>query len=172
MLKNPFGMRNGKIVMIADLKESERGARCGCVCPYCKAHFVARLGEVRQPHFAHNGKPCDEVVAVMTAAYTLLREAIEECGSFTYPACYGTYSGIPSWEEASRSDVLQAIKWSQKKPVQSPSGAKCSQVIKEAPFGVVQTEICKTQTGMPNALVLTASNQHKLALILVPPKST
>ena len=68
MLKNPFGMRNGKIVMIADLKESERGARCGCVCPYCKAHFVARLGEVRQPHFAHNGKPCDEVVAVMTAA--------------------------------------------------------------------------------------------------------
>src|SRR5699024_4826446 len=87
LLKNPFGLRNGKIVMIADLKESERGERCGCVCPYCKAHFVARLGEVRQPHFAHNGKPCDEVVAVMTAAYTLLREAIEESGSFTYPAC-------------------------------------------------------------------------------------
>lgn len=171
LLKNPFGLRNGKIVMIADLKESERGERCGCVCPYCKAHFVARLGEVRQPHFAHNGKPCDEVVAVMTAAYTLLREAIEESGSFTYPACYGTYFDMSSWEEASRSDVLQAIKWSQKKPVQSPSGAKCSQVIKEAPFGVVQTEICKTQTGMPNALILTASNQHKLALILVPPKT-
>lgn len=50
-LKNPFGMRNGKIVMIRDITTAERGAKCNCICPLCQAHFIAKLGDIRQPHF-------------------------------------------------------------------------------------------------------------------------
>ena len=172
MLKNPFGLRNGKIIMIADLQESERGAKCGCVCPYCKGKFLARLGEKRPPHFAQDGKPCDAVVAVLTPIYALMQEAIQEKAAFHYPSCYGVYSRIPPDYLATREDISRQIKWTGCRPNASdPSQFKCEQVIREKTVPVVHSEIRKTAKDVPSALVLTHESGRKLALILVPPKT-
>lgn len=73
-LKNPFGVRNGKIILIEDLTENERGNKCDCICPSCGDPFEARMGNVRVHHFAHSGEGCDEVNAYMTGLYMLVSE--------------------------------------------------------------------------------------------------
>lgn len=73
-LKNPFGLRNGEIVMIEDVPLTERGIKCRCVCPACGEPFEARLGNIRTHHFAHSGEGCSETVAYLTGAYSLIKE--------------------------------------------------------------------------------------------------
>ncbi len=73
-LKNPFGLRNGEIVMIEDISLAERGLKCQCVCPACGETFEAKLGNVRVHHFAHSGEGCSETAAYLTGAYTLINE--------------------------------------------------------------------------------------------------
>ena len=46
-VRNPFGVRDGKIIMIEDVSKAENGLRCKCVCPSCNEHFEARMGDVR-----------------------------------------------------------------------------------------------------------------------------
>lgn len=75
-LKNPFGMRDGCIVMIEDIPISERGLKCNCVCPACKEPFEARLGDIRVHHFAHSGEGCDEEAAFLNGMYTIVQEFI------------------------------------------------------------------------------------------------
>lgn len=171
-LKNPFGLRNGKIIMIAELQESERGVNCDCVCPYCKGKFLARLGKSRQHHFAHDGKPCDEVAAVLTAAYSLMQEAIQEKAEFHYPSCYGVYSRIPPDFLVTRERILQKITWTSYQPsISDSSQFECKQVIRDKTVPVIHSEIRKTAKGVPKALILTHESGHKLALILVPPET-
>ncbi|MCI7797333.1 MAG: hypothetical protein MR520_01960 [Mollicutes bacterium] len=50
---NPIGIRDGKIIHISNLKESERGYKCGCICPQCSKQLIARMGEKNVWHFAH-----------------------------------------------------------------------------------------------------------------------
>lgn len=76
ILKNPFGLRDGNIVMIEDVSLDERGLKCNCVCPACKDPFEARLGDVRTHHFAHSGEGCDEEVAFLNGMYMLVQEYI------------------------------------------------------------------------------------------------
>lgn len=75
-LRNPFGLRNNKIILIEDISKSEKGLQCNCVCPSCNEPFEARMGEIRRHHFAHSGKGCDEINAYMTGLYMLLNEFI------------------------------------------------------------------------------------------------
>lgn len=75
-LKNPFGLRNGNIIMIEDILQSERGKACNCVCPACKGPFIARLGDKRTHHFAHSGEGCDEEIAFLMGMYRLVQEYI------------------------------------------------------------------------------------------------
>ena len=77
-LKNPFGLRDGSVIMIEDISPHERGLRCNCVCPNCKGPFKARLGEIRAHHFAHSGDSCDEEIAYLTGLYKLVQEIILE----------------------------------------------------------------------------------------------
>lgn len=43
-----------KVVSVLDLNPAlHRGLRCRCVCAYCNARLVARLGDERRWHFAH-----------------------------------------------------------------------------------------------------------------------
>lgn len=46
-IKNPFALRDGIIISIDDLDESERGLACNCVCPHCGDKFQARMGNIR-----------------------------------------------------------------------------------------------------------------------------
>lgn len=54
-MKVSFGVRqDGLVVHITELDSSvERGLRCNCTCSGCGDRLVARMGEVRQRHFAH-----------------------------------------------------------------------------------------------------------------------
>ena len=77
MLRNPFGERNGEIVVIDDLSENEKGLNCGCVCPLCCGEFEARLGNVRVHHFAHSKGGCDEEKAYLTGLYKLFKQYLD-----------------------------------------------------------------------------------------------
>ncbi len=74
--RNPFGLRNGDIVLIQDISPSERGLKCGCVCPSCKEPFEARLGDIRTHHFAHTGEGCDEEIAFLSGMYQFLQKYV------------------------------------------------------------------------------------------------
>lgn len=53
-LKLPYGLRNGKIVHISEIIESQRGLKCGCLCPVCHEPLQVRIGSTRIKHFAHS----------------------------------------------------------------------------------------------------------------------
>lgn len=77
ILRNPFALREGAIVTVNDLSKEERGLRCNCVCPNCKAPFEARLGDVRVHHFAHSGIGCSEETAYIHGLFLLVKEYVE-----------------------------------------------------------------------------------------------
>jgi len=54
-LRVSFGIRqNGSVVHVSELSRStERGLSCRCMCAACGDRLIARLGDVRQHHFAH-----------------------------------------------------------------------------------------------------------------------
>ena len=53
--KMSLGRReDGSIVHISELDEEQRGLDCRCTCSACGCRLVAKLGAVRQRHFAHH----------------------------------------------------------------------------------------------------------------------
>jgi len=92
-LKNPFGLRDGKVIMIADLGTDERGLACDCVCPLCHDHFEARLGSKRVHHFAHNGTGCDQLSAYLLGLYSVLKEYLLSGAAFPVPELGISYPG-------------------------------------------------------------------------------
>lgn len=84
-LKNPFALFENRIISIYDLDESNRGLKCNCICPNCKAPFEARMGEIRQWHFAHSGTPCDSVKLHVNACYLFARQILLDKGILRYP---------------------------------------------------------------------------------------
>lgn len=87
-VKNFFGIKkdSGKTLSIADLPESENGAKCNCECPYCHADFIARkLGKKNAPHFAHSGEGCDIEKANMNGLFMLIRDYLISGGEMRYP---------------------------------------------------------------------------------------
>ena len=84
-VKNPFGLRNGELILIEDLPKEQNGLRCNCVCPACYKPFEARMGDVRRHHFAHSGEGCDEVNAYLAGLYMLLSEYLASGRSLSLP---------------------------------------------------------------------------------------
>lgn len=164
-LKNPFGEKNGKLVLISDVSpEEENGKKCGCICPLCKGDFQARnRGRTRQPHFAHLGKPCNETIAFMTALYKFFKQSVELSGTFCPPSVYANFSGLAADQRAELSTIRECTDFS---TVQSD---KAEIVLESHPFAVEECEVvCKKD--LPEALLLTTKEkQRKLAVIVVPP---
>lgn len=90
-LKNPFGLRNGIIVLISDLTHDERGAKCGCVCPNCGGELIARMGEIMTYHFAHTKNACDETAAFIHGMFHIIMQFIQESNEFYAPALAASY---------------------------------------------------------------------------------
>jgi hypothetical protein len=90
--KNPFAIRNGKIITIKDLTPDERGLDCKSQCPACGGDFIARMGEVLVHHFAHSKEACDEVVAYTTGLYKLIHQILNNGVPFYVPALIIEYS--------------------------------------------------------------------------------
>lgn len=84
-LKNPFALKNERIISINDLDESDRGLKCGCICPVCKGKFEAKMGDVREHHFAHTGTPCDRALQYLNSVYMLVEQCLREVKVFSFP---------------------------------------------------------------------------------------
>lgn len=48
--KNPYGLKNNQLVFV---DEVDNGLKCGCVCPTCRVNLIAKQGDIREHHFAH-----------------------------------------------------------------------------------------------------------------------
>ncbi|MBE6723327.1 hypothetical protein [Caproicibacterium amylolyticum] len=164
-LKNPFAVRNNKIITIADITAEERGRKCNCTCPACGGHFLAALGTVNQPHFRHDGEPCDFVKASMTALYGLLADALNEKPQFTFPACYGRFYMIDLKREPVMADIYDNA---QIGPAPFNGNNDC--LIKSEGYTVQNYEIHRNGKGLPDAMLLSdAKSLHQLAVTLIPP---
>lgn len=163
-LKNPFGEKNGRLILISDVPVEENGKKCGCICPLCKGEFQAkRNGKIRQPHFAHMGKPCNETVAFMTSLYKFFQQSIEENSTFFPPSVYAILNGIEENQKASLQMVQGCTSF-----LTSPLN-DAEIVLESHPFEVAQCELLFYKE-MPRALILTAKKAaKKLAVIVVPP---
>lgn len=84
-IKLEYGMREGRIVLISEIKPSEKGGKCNCTCPACGGFLVAKLGPIRQPHFAHKAAECDISQARETGLHKLAKEIIRESHSILVP---------------------------------------------------------------------------------------
>lgn len=49
----PFGLRVKDGVFV-DVFDVPRGKHCGCICPSCKTPLIARQGDIKEWHFAHD----------------------------------------------------------------------------------------------------------------------
>lgn len=69
LLKNPFAIRDGKVIVIDDLYEDVRESVDDCYCPYCGGGLKA------ESHcFIHKNKPCDEKQAFINGLYGLYNQ--------------------------------------------------------------------------------------------------
>ena len=86
-IKLQHGLRDGKIIHISELSESERGLKCLCICPSCKVELQARLGKgKKRPHFSHNNEACDIEIAQQTVLHLLAKEILTENNYIMLPA--------------------------------------------------------------------------------------
>ncbi len=85
-IKNPFGLRNDKIVLINELNEAERGLNCCCVCPSCNMSLSAKLGYGKKiPHFAHNNIKCKSTYSYESGLHLLAKEILCEMKKIKIP---------------------------------------------------------------------------------------
>lgn len=107
--RNPFAIKNGEMIFIDDLSESERGLSCGCLCPVCEDKFIARMGDVKVHHFAHSNEGCSETLAYTTGLYMMLKQMFDEGCAFYVPALVVGYY-IHSCKHISLNTVEQFVK--------------------------------------------------------------
>ena len=84
-LRNPFAIRNGKVILIEDLTANERGLNCQCRCPACNGDFIARMGDIKIHHFAHSKDACDEIIAYTSGLYKLIQQILGDGTPFYIP---------------------------------------------------------------------------------------
>ncbi len=105
-----FGLREDKIVAVGELSPNERGLKCGCVCPVCGGRVVARLGEKKQPHFAHyQATDCDIASAQQTALHLLAKELIAEAKGMYFPAAVVRCGEAFPSENAGAWQIMQRL---------------------------------------------------------------
>lgn len=74
-LKLPFAVCGDKIIHISEV---ESGRQINCLCPACKTRLIARKGNLRQHHFAHDtGTNCNEESALHWFGKQFLFDAIQ-----------------------------------------------------------------------------------------------
>lgn len=165
MLKNPFGVRDGKVVVISDLsREHERGAKCGCRCPVCDSVLQAKMGEVRAEHFSHGSGMCDSTAVFLAGLFRLISQTIEESACFYVPSLAAAWD-IPA-SGMSRENVARYVRIIREEDLVKH---KHSRIIKQ---GVECTEVSTEQTNVRTAQVdaiVINTHKRKLAICVTPP---
>lgn len=77
-------------VHISEIASSKNGEKCRCVCPYCGAPMLAKIGEIRQKHFSHKyyGEYCTPKHANETALHKLAKRTFEKYSYIELPSFY------------------------------------------------------------------------------------
>lgn len=171
-LKNPFGIRDGKTILVHDLGENEHGLKCNCICPNCGCRYVARFGEKNKHHFAHEKNAlCDEVLAVMTGLYNFITEALSNGGIFCVPGYWGKEPGFDPDISYTMDSYGRAIKFIHRGfDCRPPSGYTC--IIQPREITVSTVEVQHDARNYPIAAFLHFEIEGKagvLAVILIPP---
>ena len=164
-VKNIFGIKKdtGVTISIADIPESENGAKCNCKCPYCHADFIARkLGKKNAPHFAHSGEGCDIEKANMNGLFMLIRDYLMSCGEICYPSAEWkcddpVHFPYPFIVPITEQNFDKRVKLK----IDTCNPKKCS---------FLSVEIVQSQNDYPVA-ILCKKGDHALALRIVPPST-
>lgn len=102
-IKLKYGLRDDKIVYIGDLTKEEKGLDCNCVCPNCKVPLVAKLGDRKQHHFAHDrDSNCKIEYAQQTALHLMAKEIIEEEKEVLFPEFRIYPENVGIWDRYDR----------------------------------------------------------------------
>ena len=86
MPKNPFGMRDGRIITIGMLRANERGLNCRCKCVLCGGDLVARFCKGRIDHFAHRAGACNETKAFIKGITAYIAQLLQDGMPLPVPA--------------------------------------------------------------------------------------
>ncbi len=78
LLKHGLDVKRQEIVSINDVAS---GLGCNCLCPSCGEKLVAKKGEIKQWHFAHNSNESCEY-AEQTAVHLIAKDIIAKHGVF------------------------------------------------------------------------------------------
>ena len=75
-------LKAGKLVYIDDV---ERGLKCGCTCPACGEALIARKGDIRGHHFAHQAGEC--ATGLETSLHMMAKEILSSAQKLWLPSC-------------------------------------------------------------------------------------
>ena len=156
---NPFGLRDEEIVLIKDIEENQRGAKCNCVCPLCKEPFEARLGNIRTHHFAHIGnKGCSEEKAYIMGMYILLNEFIKS--NEIYLPCVGLVYTLPNYCCIDMEHINNYVKFSS----YSKPNYEFKEVYKAQKIKFDSSDIVSDDKKVPKAIIAKTKKDKKLAI--------
>lgn len=79
--KNPYGLKDGQLLYVEDVTN---GLNCGCVCPTCKCALIAKQGDIRTHHFAHQHDD-NSCLHIQDTYFNLTKEIIEQNHSIMLP---------------------------------------------------------------------------------------
>jgi competence protein CoiA len=70
---------------LVHISEAERGLICNCFCAVCNERMVAKKGEEREHHFAHESNKAACVVNHETLLHKFAKRVIQEAGGLVVP---------------------------------------------------------------------------------------
>lgn len=82
-IKNPFGLRNNKIIHINDIPADSKGLKANCICPSCYKPFLAIMGNKQVHHFRHYEEDCG--AALESALHLFSKKVIKKYKKLMLP---------------------------------------------------------------------------------------
>lgn len=82
-MSNPFALSSSH--RIIHISEVERGLNCHCLCLVCGERMVAKKGEEREHHFAHESNKIACEIKHETLLHQFAKRVIQESGGLTVP---------------------------------------------------------------------------------------
>ena len=164
-LRNPFALRDNKVVLIEDISMQEKGLKCDCICPVCKEPFEAKMGDVRRHHFCHSGKGCDEINAYMTGLYMLIKEYLDSGFPLHMPPVIAGFTLSVNYC-ITEANVDKYVELRSRSVRPNLEIVVCGERV--AYF--VSANIEKNSDDKPQAIIAETRNGDKYAIVIAPPE--
>ncbi|MGR5446433.1 competence protein CoiA family protein [Vibrio jasicida] len=85
-IKTAWALRDNNLVNINQInRDTERGSKCGCICVSCGSQLVARMGDHKAHHFAHNS---DQNCSLESIQHQLAKLIISQSVSCSITTAY------------------------------------------------------------------------------------